>query len=153
MSIFDKISSLITGSKPEKREPEKVSSSVDEAPIKVAEDLSQIRGPKPQKVIVVAPVINKPKKLPIKRKTQETVAHYPTKADLYGNIPLDKSNYSRYRKATIMLPEFDFYTGRNCDVYDENSVEAQTIKELDQWAAAKQGEALALEEGREYVIL
>lgn len=50
MSIFDKISSLITGSKPEKREHEKASSSVDEAPIEVAEDLSQIKGKKPWRI-------------------------------------------------------------------------------------------------------
>ena len=119
MSIFDKISSLITGSKTEKREPEKVSSSADDPPIVVVENPTQIKGPKPKKVIVVAPAINEPTKLPIKRKTQETVAHYPTKADLYGNIPLNNSKYSKYRKATLMLPEFDFYTGRNCDSYEE----------------------------------
>ncbi|MBQ0056644.1 MAG: hypothetical protein KBT20_03205 [Bacteroidales bacterium] len=63
MSIFDKISSLITGSKPEKREPEKVSSSTDETPIVVVENPTQIKGPKPKMVIVVTPVINKPTKL------------------------------------------------------------------------------------------
>ena len=150
MSIFDKISSLITGSKPEKREPEKVSSSADEPPIVVVENPTQIKGPKPKKVIVVAPVINEPTKLPIKRKTQETVAHYPTKADLYGNIPLNDSNYSKYRRATLMLPEFDFYTGRNCDIYDENSQEALIIREMKQWAAERLGEAKALEDIQEY---
>lgn len=153
MSIFDKISSLITGSKPEKRESEKVSSSSAEKPVEIVKKPARpapIIEKKPQRVIVVQPVREEPKTVSIKRAVPESVAHYPTKADICGNIPLDKSNYSRYRKATIMLPEFDFYTGRNCDVYDENSVEAQTIKELDQWAAAKQGEALALEEGREY---
>ena len=65
MNIFDKISSLITGSKPEKREPEKVSSSADETPIVVVENPTQIKGPKPKKVIVVAPVINEPTKKPI----------------------------------------------------------------------------------------
>ena len=75
MSIFGKIFSLITGSKPEKREPEKVSSSVDEAPIEVAEDLSQIKGKKPQRFIILPPVINEPTKLPIKRKAQESAAH------------------------------------------------------------------------------
>lgn len=110
MSIFDKISSLINGSKPEKREPAKVSSSTDETPIVVVENPTQIRGPKPQKVIVVAPVINEPTKLPIKRKTQETVAHYPTKADLYDNIPLNDSNYSKYRRATLkkIIIKYDF---------------------------------------------
>lgn len=150
MSIFDKISSLITGSKPEKRGPEKVSSSVDEAPIEVAEYPAQIKGKKPQRVIFVPPVINEPTKLPIKRKTQESVAHYPTKADLYGDIPIEKSNYASYRKATIMLPDFDFYTGRNCDEYDENSPAAQTIIELNKWAADKMGEAMIHEKNKEF---
>ena len=150
MSLFDKISSLITGSKPEKREPEKVSSSADETPIVVIENPSQIKGPKSKKVIVVAPVINEPTKLPIIRKVQESVAHYPTKADLYGDIPIEKSNYARYRKATIMLPDFDFYTGRNCDEYDENSPAAQTIIELNKWAADKMGEAMIHEKNKEF---
>lgn len=97
MSIFDKISSLITGSKPEKRGPEKVSSSVDEAPIEVAEYPAQIKGKKPQRVIIVPPVINEPTKLPIKRKTQESVAHYPTTASVYGDIPFEDPNYARDR--------------------------------------------------------
>ncbi|MCQ2148204.1 MAG: hypothetical protein MJZ16_11930 [Bacteroidales bacterium] len=150
MSLFDKISSLITGSKPEKREPENVSSSVDEAPIVVVEDPTQIKGQKPQKVIVVAPVINKPTKVSIKRNTQESVAHFPTKASVYGDIPFEDSNYSKYRKATIMLPEFDFYTGKKCDQYDENSPEAQTIKELNKWAADKMGEAMIHEKNKEF---
>lgn len=150
MSIFDKISSLITGSKPEKREPEKVSSSADETPIVVVENPTQIKGKKPQRVIIVPPVINEPTKLPIKRKTQESVAHYPTTASVYGDIPFEDSNYARYRKATIMLPDFDFYTGRNCDEYDENSPAAQTIIELNKWAADKMGEAMIHEKNKEF---
>ena len=150
MSFFDKISSLITGSKPEKREPEKVSSSDDEAPIEVVEDLSQIKGKNPKRIIIVSPVINEPTKLPIKRKTQESVAHYPTTASVYGDIPIEDSNYTRYRQATIMLPDFDFYTGRNCDEYDEDSPAAQTIIELNKWAADKMGEAMIHEKNKEF---
>lgn len=49
-----------------------------------------------------------------------------------------------------MLPEFDFYTGRNCDIYDENSQEARIIREMKQWAAEKLGEARVLEDIQEY---
>lgn len=150
MGLLGKITSIFSNNVKPHNDQKKAFSPDEEAPIVVAEDLSQIKGPKPKKVIVVAPVINEPTKLPIKRKTQETVAHYPTKADLYGNIPLNDSNYSKYRRATLMLPEFDFYTGRNCDIYNENSQEARIIRELKQWAAEKLGEAKALEDIQEY---
>lgn len=150
MGLLGKITSFFSNNVKQQKDQEKAFSPDEEAPIDVAEDFSQIKKPTPKKVIVVQPVREEPKTVSIKRTAPESVAHYPTKADICGNIPLDASNYSKYRKATIMLPEFDFYTGRNSDEYDKNSVEAQTIKELDQWAAAKQGEALALEEGREY---
>ena len=150
MGLLGKITSIFSKDVKQNTDREKTFSTEEEAPIVVAEDLSQIKGPTPKKVIVVAPVINEPTKLPIKRKAHESVAHYPTTASVYGDIPFEDSNYARYRKATIKLPDFDFYTGRNCDEYDENSPAAQTIIELKKWAADKMGEAMIHEKNKEF---